>query len=139
MANVSTYEEFVSSGMKGKTRAFKPTDRKIGPQRPGPGRPGRPGPPRPGKPEQQPKPKHGNVTCADKLNDNFGGAPKMGGSAKLPKRVENDFLGNKILSKNKDNSKPSEGIKVKKTKLPKEKGKGLKKLLTKFTEFKGIR
>ena len=51
------------------------------------------------------------------------------------------ILSNSIASSEKNRKKPffkpSEGIKVKKTKLPK--AKGLKRLMTKFTEFKGIR
>ena len=68
MANIQSYDEFVASGMKSEgIKNFNAGPRRIGPQRPLPGRPGKPG--RPIAPPSKPKPKKDRPICqGDKIN-----------------------------------------------------------------------
>lgn len=67
MANVQTYEEFVSTGMKKLGDVNSAGIRKVGPHIPAPGRPGRT---KPGfnPPKPKPKPTKVPVFSGDKLN-----------------------------------------------------------------------
>ena len=85
MGNIQSYDQFVASGMKSEGIRNIGGPRRIGPQRPLPGRPGKPG--RPLGPPSKPKPKPDRPVCLDKVNELTQPFPQKDGDYKFEQAI----------------------------------------------------